>query len=259
MTRVMRHPFRFGVRMIWFTAEIVFAAFDFLFAHCFRRGAPPALALARARCLQRHSRRILRVLGVEVSAGGRVPASGLLVSNHLSYLDVLVLSTITPAVFVAKSEVRGWPVFGWLARRAGTLFIERAKRSDVARVNDEADRLLAAGMLLVIFPEGTSSDGREVLPFKSSLLEPIVGRRHPLSVAHISYEVEDGDAGEDVCYWGDMTFGPHLLKLLSKRHVRASVIFTAVEQQADSRKELARQLHSEVSRLKAASAAQPAA
>ncbi len=115
--------------MIWFTAEIVFAAFDFLFAHCFRRGAPPALALARARCLQRHSRRILRVLGVEVSAGGRVPASGLLVSNHLSYLDVLVLSTITPAVFVAKSEVRGWPVFGWLARRAGTLFIERAKRS----------------------------------------------------------------------------------------------------------------------------------
>lgn len=259
MTRVMRHPFRFGVRMIWFTAEIIFATFGFLFPLCFRRSAGPAMALARARCLQRHSRRILRALGVEVSAGGRVPASGLLVSNHLSYLDVLVLGTITPAVFVAKSEVRGWPVFGWLARGAGTLFIERAKRGDVARVNDEADRLLAAGVLLVIFPEGTSSDGREVLPFKSSLLEPIVGRRHPLSVAHIRYEVEDGDAGEDVCYWGDMTFGPHLLKLLSKRHVRASVTFTAVEQHADSRKELARQLHSEVSRLKAASAAQPAA
>ena len=115
---------------------------------------------------------------------------------------------------------------GWLARRAGTIFIERAKRGDVARVNEEAERLLESGVLLVVFPEGTSSDGREVLPFKSSLLEPIVGRRHPLSVAHISYEVEDGDAGEDVCYWGDMTFGPHLLKLLTKRRVCASVTFT---------------------------------
>src|SRR5262249_17962547 len=157
---------------------------------------------------------------------GCVPGSGLLVSNHLSYLDVLVLSSITPAIFVSKSEVKHWPVFGWMARRAGTLFIERAKRGDVARVNDEADRLPETGMLLVIFPEGTSSDGREVLPFRSSLLEPIVGRRHPLSVAHISYEAEDGNAGKDVCYWGDMTFGPHLLKLLSLRRVRASVTFT---------------------------------
>lgn len=242
--------------MIWFSAEIIFAAFSFLFALCFRRGEAPALALARARCLQRHSRRTLRVMDVEVSARGHVPDRGLLVSNHLSYLDILVISSITPAIFVAKSEVRRWPVFGWLARRAGTLFIERAKRGDVARVNDEAARLLEAGMLLVIFPEGTSSDGREVLPFKSSLLEPIVGRCQPLSVAHISYEVEEGDAGEDVCYWGDMTFGPHLLKLLSKRRVSASVTFTAVERGANCRKELARQLHSEVSRLKSASAAQ---
>jgi 1-acyl-sn-glycerol-3-phosphate acyltransferase len=238
--------------MIWFTAEIIFAAFDFFFQLCFRRGEAPVLALARARCLHRHSRRTLRAMGVEVSARGHVPGCGLLVSNHLSYLDILVLSSITPAVFVAKSEVRRWPVFGWLARRAGTLFIERAKRGDVARVNDEAARLLETGLLLVIFPEGTSSDGREVLPFRSSLLEPIVGRRHPLSVAHISYEVEDGDASEDVCYWGDMTFGPHVLKLLGKGRVWASVTFTAVENKADSRKELARQLHSEVSRLKSA-------
>jgi len=254
MKRVLRHPFRFAVRIVWFTVEIILAVFGFAFALCFRRGPTSALARARAQCLQRHSRRILRVLGADVSVRGRAPVSGLLVSNHLSYLDILVLGTITPAVFVAKSEVRGWPVFGWLARRAGTLFIERAKRGDVARINEEAERLLEAGLLLVVFPEGTSSDGREVLPFKSSLLEPIVGRRHPLSAGHISYEVEDGDASEDVCYWGAMTFGPHLLKLLSKRRVRASVTFTAVEKFADCRKELARQLHSEVSRLKAARA-----
>lgn len=252
MKDVLRHPFRFAVRIVWFTGEVLFAVFGFIYSLCFRRMEGPALARVRARCLQRHARRTLRVMGFEVSVGGRAPASGLLVSNHLSYLDILVLSSITPAIFVSKSEVRHWPVFGWMARRAGTLFIERAKRSDVARVNDEAERLLEAGLLLVVFPEGTSSDGREVLPFKSSLLEPIVGRRHPLSVAHISYEIEEGDAGEDVCYWGDMTFGPHLLKLLTKSRVRASVSFTSVEPCADCRKELARQLHSEVSRLKAA-------
>ena len=252
MRSALRNPLRFAIRIAWFTGEVFFTVFGFVFALCFRRREGPVVADVRARCLQRHARRTLRALNVDVSVSGRVPAAGFLVSNHLSYLDILVLSSITPAIFVSKSEVRGWPVFGWIARRAGTLFIERAKRSDVARVNDEAERLLDAGMLLVVFPEGTSSDGREVLPFKSSLLEPIVGHRHPLSVAHISYEVEDGDAGEDVCYWGDMTFGPHLLKLLTKRRVFASVTFTAVERSADCRKELARQLHSEVSRLKAA-------
>src|SRR6185503_4566246 len=252
MKAVLRHPLRFLVRVVRFTGVICFAVLGFIFAMLSRRKEASTLAGVRAQCLQRHSRRTLRVLGVEVSVSGPVPASGLLVSNHLSYLDILVLGSITPAIFVSKSEVRRWPVFGWLARRAGTLFIERAKRSDVARVNDEAEQLLDAGILLVVFPEGTSSDGREVLPFKSSLLEPIVGRRHPLSVAHISYEVEEGDAGEDVCYWGNMTFGPHLLKLLTKSRVSASVTFTAVEQCADSRKELARQLHSEVVRLKSA-------
>ena len=254
MKRVLRHPFRFAVRIAWFTTEIIFAAFGFVVLLCFRRGE--ASTLARACCLQRHARRMLRVMATDVSVRGRVPNCGLLVSNHVSYLDILVLSSITPAIFVAKSEVRRWPVFGWLARRAGTLFIERAKRGDVARVNDEVARFLEAGLLLVIFPEGTSSDGRQVLPFKSSLLEPVVRRRHPLSVAHISYEVEDGDAREDVCYWGEMTFGPHLLKLLSKRRVWASVAFTAVEPGAGCRKELARQLHSEVSRLKSAREAQ---
>lgn len=256
MKRVLRHPFRFAVRLLWFTLEVLFAMLGFVIALCFCRGEAPAVARARARCLQRHARRTLRALKVDVSVSGRVPASGLLVSNHLSYLDVLVLSSITPAIFVSKSDVKRWPVFGWLARHSGTLFIERAKRGDVARVNDEAERLLESGVLLVVFPEGTSSDGREVLPFKSSLLEPIVGRRHPLAVAHLSYEVEEGDAGEDVCYWGDMTFGPHLLKLLTKGRVRGFVTFTAVENSADSRKELARQLHSEVSRLKSAREAQ---
>ena len=168
-------------------------------------------------------------------------------------IAIFVLGATT--VFVAKSEVRRWPVLGWLTHQAGTLFIERGKRADVARINEQAARVLDSGVLLVIFPEGTSSDGREVLPFKSSLLEPVIGRRHALSAAHLSYEVEDGNSGEDVCYWGGMTFGPHLLKLLTKRRIVASVTFTAIAESAGCRKELARHLHSEVSRLKSARAA----
>lgn len=253
MKRALRHPLRCAGRAVWLAGELFFTAIGLTFASTFRRGA--ARTLARARGMQRHARRLFRVVGGEVSIQGRVPPDGLLVSNHLSYLDILVLGSITPTVFVAKSEVRRWPVLGWLTHQAGTLFIQRGKRSDVARINEQAERVLDSGVLLVIFPEGTSSDGREVLPFKSSLLEPVVGRRHALSAAHISYEIDDGKPGEDVCYWGEMTFGPHLLKLLTKRRIVASVTFTAVEESAGCRKELARQLHSEVSRLKSARAA----
>jgi 1-acyl-sn-glycerol-3-phosphate acyltransferase len=242
---------------VWLAGELLSTAIGLTFSSTFRRGVAPNLA--RARGMQRHARRLFRVVGGRVSVRGRVPTEGLLVSNHVSYLDILVLGSITPTVFVSKSEVRRWPVLGWLTHQAGTLFIQREKRSDVARINEETGRVLDSGVLLVIFPEGTSSDGREVLPFKSSLLEPIVGRRHALSAAHISYEVEDGNPAEDVCYWGEMTFGSHLLNLLTKRRIVASVAFTAIEESAGCRKELARHLHSEVSRLKSARVAAPVA
>ena len=225
------------------------------FAVCIWLRGKAVSAPARAAWLQRWCRWHLRNLHVAVKRHGTPPQGGLLVSNHLSYLDILVLGSITPTVFVAKSEVRRWPVLGWLTHQAGTLFIQRDKRSDVARINEQAAHVLDSGVLLVIFPEGTSSNGCEVLPFKSSLLEPVVGQRHALSAAHLSYEVEDGSPGEDVCYWGGMTFGPHLLKLLTKRRIVASVTYTAIEESAGCRKELARQLHSEVSRLKSARAA----
>ena len=248
MNGAFRHPLRCAVRAAWLTGELLFTAFDLAFTSALHPG--PSSILPRAKGMQRHSRRLLRVVAASVSICGRIPTDGLLVSNHLSYLDILVLGSISPTVFVSKSEVRRWPLLGWITHLAGTLFIQREKRSDVARINEQAARVLDSGVLLVIFPEGTSSDGREVLPFKSSLLEPAVARRHALSVAHLSYEIEDGNPGRDVCYWGDMTFGGHLLKLLSKRRVAASVTFAAVGESPECRKELARQLHSEVSRLK---------
>jgi len=187
---------------------------------------------------------------MEMQAVGNLPARGLLISNHLSYLDILLLSSLAPAVFVAKREVKSWPVMGLLAQLGGTVFINRQRRTHVGVVNDEIQVALDAGALVVVFPEGTSSDGQNVLPFKSPLLEPAAQQRHPLAVACIQYTLADGDAGMEVCYWGEHSFFPHLLNLLSKRSVRATVRFAPVTNHSSDRKELAQQLHAAVSGLK---------
>lgn len=238
---------RFGFRAIWFALELLlyFAAF---FGLLLRHGFKPSQS-ARSRWLQWCSRRTLRVFAVHSEFTGAPPQSGLLVCNHLSYLDILVLVSLTPAVFVSKAEVKNWPVFGWFARLAGTLFVDRTKRSDVTRMNALIEHALANGNVVVLFPEGTSWNGSEILPFKSSLLEPIVGAKHPLTVGHLSYALDDGDAANDVCYWGDATFFPHLVRLMTRNHVRAQVHFAPVPQPAPDRKELAQQLHAEISRL----------
>jgi 1-acyl-sn-glycerol-3-phosphate acyltransferase len=122
------------------------------------------------------------------------------------------------------------------------------------RISEEIATVIRDGNLVVLFPEGTSSNGREVLPFRSSLLEPVNGQEHRVSVACISYEVAGGSAENDACYWGDMTILPHLVKLLTKGQIRARVRFSRIERRAHNRKDLARQLHAEVVRLKAAGA-----
>jgi 1-acyl-sn-glycerol-3-phosphate acyltransferase len=200
--------------------------------------------------LQNVCLRALHVFHIELRTIGPIPSSGLLVCNHLSYFDILVLGAIAPCVFVSKCEVRRWPVFGWFASLAGTLFLRREKRSDVARMSREMRRALDTGALVVLFPEGTTSDGRAVLPFKSSLLEAATGRPHGLSAGVIEYALNDGSVADEVCYWRDMTLAPHLLNLLGKRGLEAQLRFTRLRHASPDRKQLARQLHSEVVRLK---------
>jgi len=216
-----------------------------------RHGGIPDRA-ARTRWLQGVCRRALRVFKASLHVTGPIPSSGLLVCNHLSYLDILVLGATTPCVFVSKCEVRRWPVFGWFASLAGTLFLRREKRSDVARMTREMRRVLDEGALVVLFPEGTSSDGSKVLPFKSSLLEPAIRQPHALSAGFIEYALSDGDVAEEVCYWKDMTLLPHLLNLISKGGLTARLRFAELRHAEGDRKQLARLLHSEVVRLKTA-------
>jgi len=248
MKGLRRHPFRVTGRFCWFAGEVILALVDFLF-HCAFRSKKTDLA-RRALWLQRVSRRVLRIFKLEPQVTGPVPSSGLLVSNHLSYLDILVLMAIMPAVFVARHDVRHWPVIGWLATLAGTLFIDRSRRSDVRRLTEEIQMILNEGTLVILFPEGTSTNGQGVLPFKSSLLEPAVRQTHPITVGCIGYALDDGDVSEDICYWGDVTFFPHMLNLLSKRAVRAFVRFARFEHSGADRKELAQQLRLEVLNLK---------
>jgi 1-acyl-sn-glycerol-3-phosphate acyltransferase len=211
-------------------------------------GGTPAL---RWRALRLHKlcRRLLPIFGAKFRVSGSVPTRGLLVANHLSYLDIIVLASLTPCVFVAKSEVATWPVFGWFARRAGTIFVNRRSRRDVERANSEIRAALDAGALVVLFPEGTSSGGETVLPFKSSLLEPVVGRRVPIHVGALAYQLDDGDARHEACYWGGHTLVPHLLRLLSKRRVRVALACSEVGNTWRDRKKLAAQLHAEVTAL----------
>ncbi len=235
-------------RFVWFAGEIVVIVLNyFLTAAVVPRAKR---RLARAAWLSRASRRHLKIFGYSATLSGPVPRGGLLVSNHLSYLDILALSATMPAVFVSKADVRRWPLFGWLAALGGTVFIERERRTHVGAVNREIETALAEGALVVVFPEGTSSDGQTVLPFRSSLLEPVLRGGQAISTAWIHYELDDGDARQEVCYWGDHSFFPHLANLLGKRRVRATLRFGQFHRTTDDRKVLAQQLHAAVSELK---------
>lgn len=240
--------FRVVGRLVWFAWEAVVIIINYGFTAAV---APKEnRRRARAAWLSRSSRRHLKIFGYSAEVSGEIPQNGLLFSNHLSYLDVLTISAVTPAVLVSKAEVRRWPLFGWLAAMAGTIFVERERRLHVGKVNREIEAALADGVLVVVFPEGTSSNGETVLPFRTSLLEPAARGEHELSVGWIHYELADGDARQEVCYWGDHSFFPHLIHLLGKKSVRATLRFRKFQCTTDDRKELAKQLRAAVLELK---------
>ena len=141
----------------------------------------------RSEWLHRWCKRYQWLLGLRPTSHGEVPDTGLLVCNHLSYLDIVVLGAARRCVFVSKKEVRTWPIFGLCAQLAGTIFVDRDRKGEVDTVAAQMEEVLGQGLLLVLFPEGTSSDGRQVLPFKTPLFEPVARLRSPTTGAAISY------------------------------------------------------------------------
>jgi 1-acyl-sn-glycerol-3-phosphate acyltransferase len=196
--------------------------------------------LERAQWLHRWCAIAIHRLGIALQPEGEFPSRGLLVANHLGYLDVLVLSALHPCVFVSKMEVRSWPLFGLMAKLSGTVFVDRARTSAAHSTNAEMSTALAEDAVVVLFPEGTSSDGSTVLPFRPALFDAATKAGANVVSAHISYDVADGSAANDVCYWGEMSFFPHLLRLLSRHQIRARVRFAAETRKFDDRKLAAR-------------------
>jgi len=198
------------------------------------------------------SRFVVKTLGLSVEVLGLPPRPPfLLVSNHLGYLDIPLLATELPGRFVAKSEVRGWPVIGLLASSVSTIFVDRTRRRDVVRVSGSIRQAVAEGDGVVLFPEGTSTAGHDVAPFRSALLAEAAEAGIPVHYAGLRYRTPPGEppAEEAVCWWGDMTFTPHFLRLLTLSSIEATVVFGDEPILSRSRKTLAVRLNDAVRRL----------
>jgi lyso-ornithine lipid O-acyltransferase len=194
---------------------------------------------------------VRRVLGITVESIGRPDSRSQVatIANHLSYLDIFVLGSLVRGSFVAKYEVRAWPLFGFLATLQRTVFVSRQRR-DAARVVDQLDATLTGGRNLIVFPEGTSSSGRRVLPFKSSAFSAIAAhldrglRVQPVTLDVLRVDGHDlrSDADRDVyAYHGGAVLGPHLWAFMRGRGAVVRVTFHPVlEDIADvGRKKLA--------------------
>lgn len=248
MRAVLRHPVRVLRRLgafLGITTGAVAGSW-----REWRRAGVDDTPARRAAWMQATSRRILPALGIRTEHRGTVPERGLVVCNHLGYLDIPVLAATGPMVFVSKAEVRYWPGVGTLARCGGTLFLKREARGQVAEIARAIEPMVEAGTVVALFPEGTSTGGDRVLPFRSSLLEPAAARGWPVTPAWISYEVDEGTVAEDVAYWRDMTFVPHFLNLLARGRVVGRVRYGEPLAGAGNRKALSRGLHEAVCRLR---------
>jgi 1-acyl-sn-glycerol-3-phosphate acyltransferase len=189
-----------------------------------RKLPPQATRVECALWLHETCGRAIRSFGVDLTVEGSLPTRGLMVSNHLSYLDIAVYSAAVPCVFVAKAEIEEWPVFGRYARWAGSVFVRRHDRADAARANAGVGDSLQNGVPVVLFPEGTTTDGQRVLRFHSTMLQPAIDEAAPITPCAIRYSLMDGDAAREVCWWGDMTLVPHMWNLLGKKSIRAMVV-----------------------------------
>ncbi|MBZ0104586.1 MAG: 1-acyl-sn-glycerol-3-phosphate acyltransferase [Sulfuricella denitrificans] len=175
-------------------------------------------------------------------------SKAMVVANHISWLDIYLLNAARPVRFVSKAEVRNWPVIGWLAQVTGTLFLEREKRRDAARINNAIGIALDNGDCVAFFPEGTTTDGTRLRPFLASLLQPAIDAGAELRPVAIRYPSPDGGINTLAAYFDDMSMLDSLRNILSQREIRAEVRFLEpIPCRGKSRRELARQAESAIS------------
>lgn len=211
--------------------------------------ASPALRLG---LIREWSQKLLSLLGVSASIRGTpldaASARVMVVANHVSWLDIYLLNSVRPLRFVSKSEVRSWPVVGWLAAKTGTLFLERARRRDAARVNDAVTAALNHGDCVAFFPEGTTTDGTHLRPFLAPLLQPAVDAGATLQPVALRYVLPDGSRDAAPAYFGNMSLGESLTKVLARREIHAEIAFLdPIACVGQNRRELAKQAEAAIS------------
>ena len=195
------------------------------------------------------ARSFIHISKMKIEVVGNAPKPPFfLVSNHLSYTDVPALRAVTDGVFVAKGEIENWFLAGKIVRDMGTIFINRQKRRDIPRAGREIIKKLGEGEGVVVFPEGTSTKGEEILPFNSSFLEFAAQTDLPVSYASITYKTPASEtpASEAVCWWDEKGFAEHLWHLFRLKEYTAIINFGDEPIQNANRKVLARELREKI-------------
>lgn len=168
-------------------------------------------------------RAVLRLIGVRAAlVGASPPPAALLVANHIGWIDIVSLLAHVDCTFVAKREVAEWPVVGWFARRLGVVFVDRTRKRDLLQAIPAVAAALAQGRRVLLFPEGTTGDGRQLLPFKSAMLEAAVRARVPIVPIAVGATARDADAGA-LCWLGEESLLANLPRLHSLRDVRVTL------------------------------------
>ncbi len=208
---------------------------------------PLTNAAGRAWRIRHWSIKLLVLCGVQVefvdAAGAPAPSRALIVANHISWLDIFVINAWHPCRFVAKSDIRDWPLLGWLCDKAGTIFIARGRLRDVRRIYEGLVHSLHAGEHVAFFPEGTTSEQGTVLPFHSNLFEAAVEAQVPIQPFALRYLAADANAGQwhpAVTFVGDMSFVDSMIMVLKAGNIKAELIrLPSIETAGCHRRELA--------------------
>ncbi|MBS0450678.1 MAG: 1-acyl-sn-glycerol-3-phosphate acyltransferase [Proteobacteria bacterium] len=210
---------------------------------------------AQAREVERWSRGMLEIFGISLVVQGTPPAHGpvLLIVNHMSWLDILTIHAARHVRFVAKSNIKGWPVIGSLSTGAGTLYIERERRRDAMRLVHHMAEALRGGDLIAVFPEGTTSDGRTLLPFHANLLQAAISSGAPVQPAALRFANRSDDSTSfAAAYIDDDTLVASVWRTLSAPPLTAYVRFgDPQDSHGRERRAWAQALHAEVETLRA--------
>ena len=205
----------------------------------------------RSRAVGRWSARLLAILEVKASIQGEPPAianrAAVLVANHVSWLDIQLIHSVWQVRFIAKAEVRRWPLIGWLSAHTGTLFIERGKHRHAARINQSIHAAFQQGDAIGVFPEGTTTDGKELARFHASLLQPAVDGCAMVYPVALRYLDESGNINVNASYVGETSLIESMRMIFAEKAIRAELIFLPpIDATGKSRKELAAQTHSAI-------------